>query len=98
MQVLKNVKPVIVNFHADWCDPCKELTTKMNEIVDKYETDVDLAFINVDKNENLVDVFDVKAVPAILAFRNGDLVHKFIGVVDSDTIENLIDKLKKNVI
>lgn len=68
----------------------------MNEIVDKYESDVDVALVNVDKNENLVDVFDVKAVPAVLAFRNGNIVQKFIGTVDADVIENLVNELKKN--
>lgn len=67
----------------------------MKEIDDKYGSDVDVALVNVDINENLVDVFDVKAVPAVLAFRNGDIVHKFIGVVDADVIENLVNELKK---
>lgn len=57
-------------------------------------TDIDLAVVDVDTNADLVNTFEVKAVPAVLAFRNGVVVDKFIGLVDSAMIENLINKLK----
>lgn len=59
-------------------------------------TDIDLAVIDVDTNVELVNTFEVKAVPAVLAFRNGVVVDKFIGLVDSTMIENLISKLQSS--
>lgn len=59
-------------------------------------TDIDLAVIDVDTNVDLVNTFEVKAVPAVLAFRNGVVVDKFIGLVDSTMIENLISKLQSS--
>lgn len=59
-------------------------------------TDIDLAVVDVDSNVDLVNTFEVKAVPAVLAFRNGVVVDKFIGLVDATIIENLIKKLKKH--
>lgn len=94
LQVINNDNPVVVNFHAEWCDPCKILTPKMSELLDDSE-DIDLATIDVDTNSELVETFEVKAVPAVLAFRNGVVVDKFIGLVDANSIENLINKLKR---
>lgn len=67
----------------------------MTELLDT-NTDIDLAVIDVDANVDLVNTFEVKAVPAVLAFRNGVVVDKFIGLVDSTMIENLIKKLQKH--
>lgn len=57
-------------------------------------TEIDLAIIDVENNTDLVETFEVKAVPAVLAFRNGVVVDKFIGLVDANSIESIIDKLK----
>ncbi|XP_054727163.1 thioredoxin, mitochondrial [Anastrepha obliqua] len=92
-KVINSDNPVVVNFHAEWCDPCKILTPKMSELLDDSE-EIDLATIDVDSNMDLVETFEVKAVPAVLAFRNGVVVDKFIGLVDANIIEKLINKLK----
>lgn len=59
------------------------------------QDDIDLAVVDVDNNADLVHTFEVKAVPAVLAFRNGVVVDKFIGLVDANMIETLINNLKK---
>ena len=84
--------PVIVNFHAEWCDPCHILTPKLKELVGEGE-DIGLAIVDVEANPDLVHTFEVKAVPAVLAIRNGLVVDKFIGLVDADMIEQLVNKL-----
>lgn len=66
----------------------------MTELLEPMD-DIDLAVVDVDTNIDLVNTFEVKAVPAVLAFRNGVVVDKFIGLVDGDMIESLIEKLKK---
>lgn len=91
-RVMNSDVPVIVNFHAEWCDPCKILSPKLKEMVDPME-DVNLAVIDVENNAELVHTFEVKAVPAVLAVKNGLIVDKFIGLVDVDMIEKLINKL-----
>ncbi|EGI69447.1 Thioredoxin, mitochondrial [Acromyrmex echinatior] len=84
--------PVIVNFHADWCDPCKILTPKLIELIEPMDK-LDLAIVDVEENPELVHVFEVKAVPAVIAISNGLIVDKFIGLVNNEMIENLIQKL-----
>jgi len=84
--------PVIVNFHADWCDPCKILTPKLIELIEPMNK-LDLAIIDVEENPELVQAFEVKAVPAVIAISNGLVVDKFIGLVNNEMIESLIQKL-----
>ncbi|XP_063976197.1 thioredoxin, mitochondrial [Diachasmimorpha longicaudata] len=93
-KVMNSNVPVIVNFHAEWCDPCKILTPKLEELVGPME-DVNLAIIDVEQNPELVHTFEVKAVPAVIAVANGLVVDKFIGLVEASMIENLIKKLRK---
>lgn len=85
-------RPVIVNFHADWCDPCKILTPKLKELIEPLEN-LDLAIVDVEDHAELVHTFEVKAVPAVLAIRDGLVVDKFIGLVEASEIENLINKM-----
>lgn len=91
-KVMNSSKPVIVNFHAEWCDPCKILTPKLEELVGPMEH-LHLAVVDVEVNPELVHTFEVKAVPAVIAVSNGLVVDKFIGLVEADMIENLIRKL-----
>ncbi|XP_059045292.1 thioredoxin, mitochondrial isoform X2 [Achroia grisella] len=91
-KVMNNDKPVIVNFHADWCEPCKILTPKLKELIEPLNN-LDLAVVDVEDNAELVHAFEVKAVPAVIAIRNGLIVDKFIGLVDSDMITSLIDRM-----
>lgn len=84
--------PVIVNFHAEWCEPCHVLTPRLKELVGAV-AGVDLAIVDVEASPDLVHTFEVRAVPAVLAFRNGLVVDKFIGLVDQTMIEDLVSKL-----
>lgn len=93
-KVLKNPKPVLVNFHANWCEPCAILTPALREML-KDDDNVDLLIINVDDQADLVHTFEVKAVPAVLCFKNGKVVDKFIGLVDMNIVENVIKKLSE---
>ncbi|KAJ8943647.1 hypothetical protein NQ318_005649 [Aromia moschata] len=93
-KVMNSDNPVIVNFHAEWCEPCHILTPKMKELIEPNEN-IDLAIVDVESHAELVHTFEVKAVPAVIAVRNGLVVDKFIGLVDANMIENLIKKLDK---
>ncbi|KAL0829075.1 hypothetical protein ABMA28_003938 [Loxostege sticticalis] len=91
-KVMNNNKAVIVNFHADWCEPCKILTPKLKELIEPL-SNLDLAVVDVEDNADLVHTFEVKAVPAVIAIKNGLIVDKFIGLVDADMITSLIDRM-----
>ncbi|XP_033306032.1 thioredoxin, mitochondrial [Bombus bifarius] len=91
-KVMNSSVPVIVNFHAEWCDPCKILTPKLIELIGPMDK-LNLAIVNLESNPELVHIFEVKAVPAIIAISSGLVVDKFVGLTDLDIIENLIQKL-----
>ncbi|XP_073831705.1 thioredoxin-like [Musca autumnalis] len=91
--VINSDHPVIVDFHAEWCEPCHVLTPLLQALTEKSKH-VDLAIVDVELNRDLVETFDVKAVPAVLAFYNGVIVDKFIGLADEKRLEALMKKLK----
>ncbi|XP_015179878.1 PREDICTED: thioredoxin, mitochondrial [Polistes dominula] len=91
-KVMNGKGTVVVNFHADWCDPCTILTPKLIELIEPIET-LDLAIINLESNPDLADVFSVKAVPAVFAISNGLVLDKFIGLQDIKMIEQFVEKL-----
>ncbi|KAL9881060.1 thioredoxin, mitochondrial [Glossina fuscipes] len=92
-KIINSNVPVIVNFHADWCAPCKTLTPMLTTRLENAD-DIDLAVIDVDKNIDLVETFDVRAVPAILVFRNGIVTDKLVGLMDDGNIEEFIEKIR----
>lgn len=92
--VLKSDTPVIVNFHAEWCEPCLTLTPMLKKMVGD-SPDVHLAIVDVENNADLVHTFEVKAVPAVLAIRNGHVIDKFIGLIDNDMINEMVKKISK---
>ncbi|KAI5732091.1 hypothetical protein M8J77_021202 [Diaphorina citri] len=90
--VMNNPVPVIVNFHAEWCEPCHLLTPQLKKMLGNSDS-IDLAIIDVEKNAELVHTFEVKAVPAVLAVKNGLVIDKFIGLIENEMIENMVSKL-----
>jgi len=92
--VLKSDIPVIVNFHAEWCEPCLTLTPILKKMVGDSPA-VHLAIVDVEKNADLVHTFEVKAVPAVLAIRDGHVIDKFIGLIDNDMINEMVKKISK---
>lgn len=94
LKVMNSENPVIVNFHAEWCEPCHILTPKMTELVEHNDY-IDLVTVDVENHAELVHTFEVKAVPAVIAVKDGLVVDKFVGLVDANMIENLIKKLDK---
>ncbi|KZC13013.1 PREDICTED: thioredoxin, mitochondrial [Dufourea novaeangliae] len=97
-KVMNSSIPVIVNFHAHWCEPCRILTPKLIDLIEPMDK-LDLAIIDLELNPELVHIFEVKAVPAVVVISSGLVIDKFIGLVDIKMIENLIHKLtQQNVI
>jgi len=85
--------PVVVDFWADWCQPCKKLTPVLEEAVEGR--DVTLAKIDVDANKQLAQRFDVSGIPAVKAFRNGQVVAEFVGARSRPAVAAFLDELTK---
>uniref|UniRef100_A0A914DTR9 Thioredoxin domain-containing protein n=1 Tax=Acrobeloides nanus TaxID=290746 RepID=A0A914DTR9_9BILA len=86
-------RPVLVDFYADWCGPCKVLGPILEAKVTNRDGKVSLAKIDVDFAESLPERFNIRAVPTVLAIKNGEIVNRFEGLVDETQLEEFIDDL-----
>ncbi|CAH1272923.1 TXN2 [Branchiostoma lanceolatum] len=92
-RVLKNTKPVVVDFHATWCGPCKVLAPRLDKVISKKNGDVELAKVDIDNLQEVAMQYDVRAVPTVVGVKDGKVVDTFMGVVDEDVLEVFVEKL-----
>ena len=85
-EVLKSNIPVIVDFYADWCGPCKMMSPIIDSIAEELEDKIKVGKINTDENINLAGQYGVMSIPTILVIKNGKVAKSFIGVTDKETI------------
>ncbi|MBQ7445008.1 MAG: thioredoxin [Clostridia bacterium] len=78
-EVLKAEKPVLVDFWASWCGPCRMLAPVVEEIDKEYGDKIKVCKVNVDDEPELADRFKINAIPTILVFKNGEIVNKSMG-------------------
>lgn len=78
--VVEADKPVIVDFWAEWCGPCKKLSPVLDELAEELGDTVTVAKVNVDEERTLGAMFQIMSIPAVLFFRDGEKVDEFIGV------------------
>lgn len=85
-------KPVLIDFWADWCEPCKTLTPLLEEIVASYQGELILAKINCDEQQQIVAQFGVRSLPTVVLFKDGQPVDGFTGASTESAIRKMLEK------
>jgi putative thioredoxin len=85
--------PVVVDFWADWCGPCRMLTPVLEKEIEARGGQVELAKVDVDANPALAEEYGVRGIPAVKAFRNGRVVSEFVGVQSPTSVSAFLDAL-----
>ncbi|MBQ9280084.1 MAG: thioredoxin [Clostridia bacterium] len=88
-EVLKSTQKVLVDFYADWCEPCNLLSPLVAEVA-KEHSDVKFVKVDTDENEKLANQYGVVYIPTLVLIENGDVVNRSVGYIEKAEIENLI--------
>ncbi|MFL6527208.1 MAG: thioredoxin [Chthoniobacterales bacterium] len=92
-EVTKSAQPVLVDFWAEWCGPCKMISPLIDEIAREKAGQVKVAKVNVDENQSLSMRYNVRAIPALLFFKNGNLVDQVVGMTSKKDLLSRLDAL-----
>lgn len=92
-EYLASGKPVVVDFWAEWCGPCRMITPLIEELAKEYEGQVAIGKMNVDDNTETPETYGIRNIPTILFFKNGELADKLVGACQKNAIEDKIKSL-----
>lgn len=89
-KVMKSEKPVLVDFYADWCGPCKILGPILEDVAEEIGDDAVIAKLDIDQNQSKAREYGVMSIPTLILFKNGEMQEKIIGLRAKEDILNII--------
>jgi thioredoxin 1 len=91
-QVIDSEVPVLVDFWAPWCGPCRMVAPVVDEIASQYEGQIKVVKINTDENPNVASQYGIRSIPTLMIFKGGQKVDMVVGAVPKTTLANTLEK------
>ncbi|MBQ8031848.1 MAG: thioredoxin [Butyrivibrio sp.] len=90
-EVLKSDIPVLVDFYADWCGPCKMMMPIVEKMAEKYDGKMKVGKVNSDENNDLAARYNIMSIPSFLIFKNGEVIDSLTGAMSADALAARLD-------
>ncbi|MBO4398070.1 MAG: thioredoxin [Bacteroidaceae bacterium] len=92
-EIISQSKPVVLDFWATWCGPCRKIAPIVEELAEAYSDQVIIGKVNVEEDDDLASKYGIRNIPTLLFIKNGEVIDKFVGAATKDVIEEKIKAL-----